>query len=78
MSIALTKVELAKRLLETNDIGIINHIKAIFDSQSSNWYDELPEEIRNQVDQGILEADKGEGISHDQAMKKYSKWLKRK
>jgi predicted transcriptional regulator len=78
MSIAITKVELAKRLLDTNDKGIINQIKAIFESHSENWWDELPDEIRNEVEKGIREADRGEGIPHDQAMKKYSKWLKRK
>ncbi|HCA83511.1 MAG TPA: hypothetical protein DEP18_06960 [Flavobacteriales bacterium] len=78
MSIAITKVELAKRLLETDDIGIINHIKAIFESRSSDWWDELPDEVKKQVEKGIREADRGEGIPHEQVMKKYSKWLKRK
>lgn len=78
MSIAITKVELAKRLLETNDIGIINHIKAVFESHTTDWWEELPDEVRDRVEKGIREADRGEGISHDQVMKKYSKWLKRK
>jgi predicted transcriptional regulator len=78
MSIAITKVELAKRLLSTNDKGIINHIKAVFESHSSDWWDELPSDIKKQIEKGLAEANRGEGISHEQAMKKYKKWLKEK
>lgn len=78
MSIAITKVELAKRLLNTNDKAIINQIKAIFDSNSDAWFEELPNEIKKQVVRGIHEADQGEGTSHEEVMKKYKKWLKGK
>lgn len=78
MSIAIKKVELIKQLLNTNNKGLINHISAIFESHPSDWWEELPEEIKKSVTKGIQQADKGEGISHDQIMKKYRKWQKRK
>lgn len=76
MSITATKLELAKQLLNTNDKSIINYIKAIFETQS-NWYEELPEEIKVSVQRGLKESEKGETVPHAQVMKKYSKWLKK-
>ena len=71
------KLNLAKKLFNIDDKDLLNYIKAIFKSHFSadTWYEELPDEIRANVDQGILEAEKSEGISHEEVMKKYSKYL---
>jgi hypothetical protein len=44
MSTDALKLELAKRLLHTNDKNIINYLKAIFDTQEADWWEELPDE----------------------------------
>jgi len=79
MELSNIKLNLTKKLLDTNDKDLLNYIKAILDTHSSSdtWYEDLPEEIKANVDQGILEADRGIGISHEEVMKKYSKWLKK-
>ncbi len=77
MSIATTKVELAKRLLNTNNKSIINYIKAIFETQSTDWWEELPDEVKASIEKGLKQSEKGETIPHTQVMKKYSKWLKK-
>ena len=77
MSIATTKLELAKKLIDTDDVSIINHIKAIFETRTDNWFDELNEDVKVLVKQGISEAEKGEGKSHSEVMKDLKKWLKK-
>jgi hypothetical protein len=32
-------------------------------------WDELPEEVRNDIDQALLESERGEGIPHEKVMK---------
>ena len=78
MSIATTKLDLAKKIIDTDDIVIINHIKAVFDTNPElNWFEELPDDVKASVTQGIIEADKGEGTPHSVVMKRVKKWLKK-
>ncbi|MBI3512151.1 MAG: hypothetical protein HY064_15945 [Bacteroidetes bacterium] len=77
MNIAVTKLELVKRLLETEDKDIINYIKALFDSHEESWFKNLPEEIKASVKKGISDSKKGKVIPHDDMRKKYQKWLKK-
>ena len=79
MELANIKLNLAKKFLNTNDKELLNYIRAVLDSQPSSgtWYEDLPDEIRKSLDQGLIEAEKGEGLSHDEFKKTYSKWLKK-
>lgn len=77
MSIASLKVDLVKKILETENTAVIKHIKAVFDNDSSDWYEELPSKIKRSVDKGLMESANGEGRSHAAVMKRYNKWLKK-
>ena len=69
MSIATTKLNLAKKIIDTDDLSIINHIQAIFDTRTDHWFDELHDDVKASVKQGISAADNGEGKSHSEMMK---------
>lgn len=77
MSVSETKIELARKILNTNDKELINYIKAIFSSEPKNWWEELPDEIKASVDRGLKQASNKQTLPHNQVMKKYSKWLKK-
>jgi len=77
MNIAETKVELAQRILSTNDKDLINHFKAIFSTRDDDWWDTLPDTVKDDVDESLKQVERGETITHKQAMKKYAKWLKK-
>lgn len=78
MSISTIKLDLAKKIIDTEDKGIINHIKAVFDTHpNENWFENLPDDVKASVEQGIKEADKGEGSPHSVVMKRVKKWLKK-
>lgn len=77
MNVAATKLELVKLLLNTNDEGIIEHIKSVFATQSETWWEQLPEEIQNSVLKGIQQSDNGQTIGHVEAMKTLKKWTKK-
>lgn len=42
-----------------------------------DWWDELPEEIQQEIDLSVEEVKKGKTIPHEEVMKKYAKWLKK-
>ena len=64
MNIAATKLELTKQLLNTTDKGIINHIKAVFETRTQDWWDELPDEIKASVERGLRQSERGETKPH--------------
>lgn len=77
MNVDSLKLELVKQLLDTNDKGIIDHIKAVFETRSSGWWESLPKEIKDSVERGLQQADAGDTIPHNEARQVYAKWLKK-
>jgi hypothetical protein len=77
MNVAELKVELTKELLNTNNTGLIKHIKALFETQENDWWDELPDEVKASAERAIKQADRGELKSHKEVMARYKKWLKK-
>lgn len=47
----------------------------VIDNKKTNWWDEISEEERRSIEQGIAKADRGELIPHEEVMAKYKKWL---
>jgi len=39
-----------------------------------NW-EELPEALQKEIEEGLAQAENGEVVEHDEVMKKYQKWL---
>mgnify|MGYP001011496613 CR=1 FL=1 len=44
-------------------------------SKKSDWWDEISTEQKKAIDKGLKQLDNGEGIPHEEVMKKYAKWL---
>jgi hypothetical protein len=62
MDIQSEKLELIKLLLETNDNAIIEAIKNIFKSQKKDVWKDLSPEQQEEIDLGILEANRGDQV----------------
>ena len=48
-----------------------------FAEESVTLWDLMPDEVKKGVEKGMEQSKKGAGKSHDEVMKKYSKWLKK-
>lgn len=76
MDIQSEKIELAKRLLDTEDRGVIDAVKSIFknlDSQE-DWGD-LPDIVISDAKESISQIEAGLGISHSKVEEMFKKWL---
>ncbi len=71
MDIALEKIELVKKILNTSDSEVILHVKAAFESSTNDWYENLPEKVKQSIAIGLSQSSKGETIPHAEVMKKY-------
>jgi hypothetical protein len=71
MDIQFEKSELMKKLEETNDISIIEAIKKIFVSQKKDFWDELTQEQKDEIEESDREIDRGEYFLYEDVMSKY-------
>ncbi len=67
MDIQAAKIDLIHWLTELKDAEILKQLKAIKEGQ--DWWDQISEEERLAIDEGLAQLDRGEGIPHDQVMK---------
>jgi predicted transcriptional regulator len=71
------QAELAKRILETDDKDILNHIQAILDMNASRVEEERSAYVEKSIERGLKDIKEGRTIPHEEVMKKYRKWLKK-
>ncbi|MBS1530646.1 MAG: hypothetical protein JSU01_10085 [Bacteroidetes bacterium] len=43
-------------------------------SEKTDWFDELNEDQKQDILEGLAEADRGETITHDEAAKLFAQW----
>ncbi len=71
MNIELEKSKLMKLLEETNDKSIIASIKKIFTAKKKDFWDELTEEQKFEIEESDRQIDKGEFVLYEDLMKKF-------
>jgi hypothetical protein len=74
MDLQAEKLGILQTIMGTNDEGLILDIKAFLSDRKVDWYDELSEEQRRDVLEGIAEADRGETVPHSEVVKLFGKW----
>jgi predicted transcriptional regulator len=71
MDIQLEKIELIKMLQETNDSSIILAIRNIFKTEKKDWWDELSEEQKIEIKNGIEDFENGRVYTYEEVLKNY-------
>ncbi len=73
MDIQAEKIALAKMLLETNNIEIIDAVKNIFSrAKSADFWDELSQEEQDEIKLGLEQLNAGQRIPLEDFIKKVS------
>ena len=71
MDIQLEKEALIKKLLETNDESIIAAVKKIFKTEKKDWWEELSDEQRHEIEESERQIERGEFVLYEDVMKKF-------
>ena len=71
MNIELEKSKLMKLLEETNDESILASIKKIFTTKKKDYWDELSEEQKFEIEESDREIDRGEFFLYEEVMAKH-------
>jgi TRAP-type C4-dicarboxylate transport system substrate-binding protein len=73
MDIRLEKIELAKKLLATENVSMLKSIKELFEKEEKDWWDELTEEQQNILNESMEEYERGEFSSFEDFIKPHLK-----
>ena len=68
MSIETRKISIINWITRLNDEEIISKIESLQQAES-DWWEELPEPIKDSIETGIQQADQEETTSHEKVMK---------
>lgn len=68
MNIEAEKIELLKLILETEDEAIIQELKVVFKKQEPDFWDELPEQVKESINRGLEDVAQNRVHHHDQIM----------
>ena len=71
MNIELEKLELMKQLVETNDSSVILAIKNIFKAKKKDFWDELTDKQKFEIEESDREIERGEFFLYEEVMAKY-------
>ena len=74
MDIQAEKLNLIKWLTDVKEPSVIERFLALKNEQQPDWWDEIGEDEKAEIEEGITQADRGEVFSHEEVMAKYDKW----
>lgn len=65
-----------KQYIDTVDEQTVKMIHAMLEVDAeNNWRDEMPDNVKADVEAALAEAERGELIPHEEIKRRYSKWL---
>jgi len=67
-----------KKYIDTADPKVVKMMHAMLEVDAyAGWWDEMPDNVKADVEEAIRQADNGEVIPHAEIKKKYAKWFTR-
>ncbi|OMQ10961.1 hypothetical protein [[Flexibacter] sp. ATCC 35103] len=74
MNLEARKYQFIQELVKVQDESILEKLELILKANQNDWFDELSESEKNEIQIGLDQAEKGEFTSHEDVMKRFSKW----
>ncbi|MCC9018266.1 MULTISPECIES: hypothetical protein [Flavobacterium] len=74
MDLEARKYQFIQKLFKVEDESVLEKLELVLKANQDDWFDELSELEKNEIQIGLDQAEKGEFISHEDVMKRFSKW----
>jgi len=68
MDLQAKKLKLVQAVLNINDVSLIKEVEDLLKSRNHGWFDDLSEDQQQSVIRGLEQADRGETITHKEAI----------
>ncbi|SDC93455.1 hypothetical protein [Pedobacter soli] len=72
MSIEELKIEIAKKVFETNDEGLLSEVEMLLNANERVVLEELPKHVQEGIMRGLKQAEEGKTISFDEVKRRLS------
>ena len=72
MSIEELKIEIAKKVFETNDEGLLSEVEMLLNANEKVVLEELPKHVQAGIMRGLKQAEEGKTISFDEVKRRLS------
>ena len=74
MNLEARKYQFIQELVKVDDERVLEKLELVLKANQSDWFDELSESEQAEIQIGLDQAEKGEFTSHEDVMKRFSKW----
>ena len=65
-----------KKQIDSADERSLKVVQAMLQAEAEyDWWDDLSEDAKSSIEQGLKDAEEGRLTPHKEVMKKYKKWL---
>jgi predicted transcriptional regulator len=66
-----------KKYIDHSDERVLKMVFAMLeaDQNNSDWWDNMPDEVRAEVEESMAQADRGEVFTHHEIKQKYPQWF---
>jgi predicted transcriptional regulator len=78
MDVIELRADLHNMIDKISDSNVLTAVKTLLSgktAEQADWWKTISEEEKEEIKQGLAEADHGELIPHEEVMAKYKKWL---
>ncbi|MCC8425333.1 hypothetical protein [Mucilaginibacter sp. UR6-11] len=75
MDIQAEKLDLIRWLTQVTEPSTIKRFMALKQKEQGDWWDEISESEKLEIEEGLAQADAGKVLPHKEVMAKYEKWL---
>ncbi len=73
MNLAIRKQNFIQELSNVDE-SLLEKLELLIKASKNDWYGELSEEEKKEIEIGISQADNNEFVNHSTVMDKFSKW----
>lgn len=77
MDIKAEKIELARLILSLESEEVIRRVKGALVQESADWWDELPDNVKQDILTAEKEIEEGKGVPHHEVLNRYAHRIKR-
>lgn len=74
MDLEARKYQFIQKLVKVEDESVLEKLELILNANQNDWFDELSDSEKIEIQIGLDQAEKGEFVSHEEVMKRFSKW----
>jgi predicted transcriptional regulator len=68
MDLQAEKLKLVQAVLNIDDVNVVKAVEEFLAGQHMDWFDDLSDEQQASVMRGLEQADRGETITHEEAI----------